>query len=166
MHATHHVCLMCYIQDSSRLITGCNDKLIRLYDLTDGQRENALQIFQGHKDSVKSAIWTSQQNVFVSCEETTSVRYMYCTMYAPIQSVLIYFLESYMLVAPLKLCRITRHTLVSTLFYYNIILQNLCGGKLNYQQIVQFCMPRLFVHVSIKFHKINNLCKVPTCMVW
>ena len=61
-----------FTQNDSHLITGCNDKVIRLFNL--GSPDSEPQLFQEHKEAIKCAVWAGDQNYFVSAEEIAEMK--------------------------------------------------------------------------------------------
>ena len=67
-----HKYVFVFLQDGKDLVTGCNDKFIRLYSLEEGRSDPVM--FQGHTDYIKCVVWTSDPNLFVSSEDSSKIR--------------------------------------------------------------------------------------------
>ncbi|KAK7895697.1 hypothetical protein WMY93_021022 [Mugilogobius chulae] len=68
----HIVKTVSFTQDSSCLLTGGNDKLLRVYDLSSP--ESAPQEIAGHTSAIKKALWCNSDRQILSASEDKSVR--------------------------------------------------------------------------------------------
>ena len=59
-------------QDSQKLLSGCNDKLLRVFDL--GSPEAEPQALEGSPSAVKCAVWSKEPHFVVSCAEDPELR--------------------------------------------------------------------------------------------
>uniref|UniRef100_A0A2M4APQ3 Serine-threonine kinase receptor-associated protein n=1 Tax=Anopheles triannulatus TaxID=58253 RepID=A0A2M4APQ3_9DIPT len=68
----HIVKTVAFSRDSQYLVTGSNEKLVRVFDLnTDG---NALESYTGHAGSVKRALFCRNEKCVISCADDKSLR--------------------------------------------------------------------------------------------
>lgn len=63
------------LQSGDRLLTGCNDKCIRIFSLADKVSEPEM-IIEAHKSAIKCAIWSKDSNHVVTCAEDNELRYI------------------------------------------------------------------------------------------
>lgn len=61
------------MQGGDKLLTGCNDKYIRIFNLSDKLSEAEITM-QAHDTPIKCAIWGKDQNHIVTCAEDTELR--------------------------------------------------------------------------------------------
>ncbi|KAM8884407.1 serine-threonine kinase receptor-associated protein [Synchiropus splendidus] len=61
-----------FTQDSNCLLTGGNDKLLRIYDLTSP--EAASQEISGHTSAIKKALWCNDDKQIISAADDKTVR--------------------------------------------------------------------------------------------
>jgi serine-threonine kinase receptor-associated protein len=69
----HIVKCVDFSHDTINLLTGCNDKSIRLFHLGEPNKSPSVT-FEGHSDSIKCISWSGDPNLFVSSEETPSIK--------------------------------------------------------------------------------------------
>jgi serine-threonine kinase receptor-associated protein len=63
----HIVKVVDFSHDSCYLLSGCNDKQLRVFDL--GRPDSAPRQLEGSRSAVKSAVWTREPGMLVSCCE-------------------------------------------------------------------------------------------------
>jgi serine-threonine kinase receptor-associated protein len=68
----HIVKSVAFTRDSSKLITGCNDKKLRLFDLNDYSAEPLL--FNGHTSNIKKCIFSDDANKILSISDDKTLR--------------------------------------------------------------------------------------------
>lgn len=68
----HIVKTVDFSHDSSKLITGCNDKKLRLFDLNDYNTEPTL--FNGHTSSIKKCVFLDDAKKILSISDDKTVR--------------------------------------------------------------------------------------------
>lgn len=61
------------LQDNQRLLSGCNDKKVRVFDLGSGGEE---VVMEGHSEPVKCAVWCKEPHMIVSCDERPQLRFV------------------------------------------------------------------------------------------
>ena len=62
-------------QNGDKLLTGCNDKNIRIFDIEDRVAEPEVTI-EAHSSAIKCAIWSGNPNHVVTCAEDSELRYV------------------------------------------------------------------------------------------
>ena len=58
-------------QDSGSLLSGCNDKMLRVFDLS--RPDSDPQLLAGSSSAVKSAVWTREPAMLSSCCEDKDI---------------------------------------------------------------------------------------------
>ena len=78
-HAHTHTHTHTHTQDNSHLLSGCNDKILRVFDLT--RLDSAPQQLQTGKSAVKSAVWAKDPHLFTSCCEDREIKLVDCLLF-------------------------------------------------------------------------------------
>lgn len=68
----HIVKAVDFSEDSQKLLSGCNDKLLRVFDL--GSPEAEPQVLEGSPSAVKCAVWSKEPSFIVACAEDPQLR--------------------------------------------------------------------------------------------
>lgn len=68
----HIVKSVAFTRDSQKLITGCNDKVLRLFDLNDYAAEPI--VFNGHTSNIKKCIFSADSNRVLSISDDKTLR--------------------------------------------------------------------------------------------
>lgn len=61
------------LQDGSKLLSGCNDKQLRVFDL-GGKLTEPECTLEGQQSAIKCAVWGRDPHSVVSCAEDTELR--------------------------------------------------------------------------------------------
>ena len=62
-----------FVQNGERLLTGCNDKCVRIFDVRGKVTEAEITI-EAHKSAIKSSIWSKNPNYLITCGEDLELR--------------------------------------------------------------------------------------------
>jgi len=71
---THKHIVKCvdFSADSSSLLTGSNEKLLRIYDLNRPDAD--AELFAGHTNSLRSCLWMPEKRQFISASDDKTIR--------------------------------------------------------------------------------------------
>ena len=64
-----------HFQSGDRLLTGCNDKNIRIFNIENKVTEPEATI-EAHNSAIKCAIWSGNPNHVATCAEDSELRYV------------------------------------------------------------------------------------------
>jgi serine-threonine kinase receptor-associated protein len=67
----HIVKVVDFSHDSGSLLSGCNDKMLRVFDLS--RPDSDPQLLAGSSSAVKSAVWTREPAMLSSCCEDKDI---------------------------------------------------------------------------------------------
>ncbi len=67
----HNVSML--LQSGERLLTGCNDKCVRIFDVRSRLSESEVTI-EAHKSAIKCSVWSKDPNCLITCGEDLELR--------------------------------------------------------------------------------------------
>ncbi|CAG9811208.1 unnamed protein product [Chironomus riparius] len=70
----HTVKSVAFDEDSTHLLTGNNEKLIRVFDLNQPSTNPAVEIYAGHSGAIKRALFCRNDKCIISCAEDKAIR--------------------------------------------------------------------------------------------
>jgi serine-threonine kinase receptor-associated protein len=70
----HTVKSVAFDEDSTHLLTGNNEKLIRVFDLNQPSTNPAVEIYAGHTGAIKRALFCRNDKCIISCAEDKAIR--------------------------------------------------------------------------------------------
>lgn len=70
----HIVKTVAFDEKSIHLLTGNNEKLLRVFDLNQPTSNPAVEIFKGHSGAIKRALFCRNDKCIVSCAEDKAIR--------------------------------------------------------------------------------------------
>ena len=65
---------MAFDEDSTHLLTGNNEKLLRVFDLNQPSTNPAVEIYAGHSGAIKRALFCRNDKCIISCAEDKAIR--------------------------------------------------------------------------------------------
>lgn len=70
----HIVKSVAFSEQASLLVSGSNEKLLRVFDLNQPLTNTAIEIYAGHSGSIKRALFCRNDRCIVSCAEDKGIR--------------------------------------------------------------------------------------------
>jgi serine-threonine kinase receptor-associated protein len=83
----HIVKSVAFDEDSTHLLTGNNEKLMRVFDLNQPSTNPAVEMYSGHSGAIKRALFCRNDKCIVSCAEDKAVKIWDRSTGQPVQQI-------------------------------------------------------------------------------